>query len=124
MSHRWLFINIIQLFLFVIALCIPFEIRDLKYDAVELKTLPQTIGVPASKFMGIILCIICLSLEIVSIYKLPESPHYLPGTLIYVTTGVMIYYSSEKKPDYYAGLLVESLPLIYLGLLIASNHLQ
>jgi len=36
---------ILQRVIFIIILMIPFEIRDLKYDDENLKTLPQLIGV-------------------------------------------------------------------------------
>ena len=39
------FLLFIQRFIFVIAYTIPFEIRDLKYDSLNLKTMPQVFGI-------------------------------------------------------------------------------
>ena len=38
-------------FLFVFAICIPFDIRDIKYDNIKLKTIPIVFGVSKSKLI-------------------------------------------------------------------------
>ncbi|MDC0201794.1 hypothetical protein OAJ56_00975, partial [Flavobacteriales bacterium] len=41
-------------FLFVFAICIPFDIRDIKYDNIKLKTIPIFFGVSRSKLISFI----------------------------------------------------------------------
>ena len=50
-DFQMLVLDLLKYILFVIALCIPFEIRDLKYDAPTLRTLPQLIGVEKTKYI-------------------------------------------------------------------------
>ncbi|MGY8915699.1 MAG: hypothetical protein ACKVJF_11540, partial [Flavobacteriales bacterium] len=45
-------VEAVQRFLFVLVLMVPFEIRDLKYDGPDLKTLPQLIGFLRTKMIG------------------------------------------------------------------------
>ncbi|WP_422081675.1 hypothetical protein [Ulvibacterium sp.] len=48
-------VETIQRFMLVLALIIPFEIRDMAYDPPELKTLPRLYGVVKTKILGILL---------------------------------------------------------------------
>ena len=52
-----LILNIIVRFLFVLAITIPFDIRDLKFDKVI--TLPKYLGVKKSKILAYIILLIC-----------------------------------------------------------------
>ncbi|MFO7719995.1 MAG: hypothetical protein R6W85_06110, partial [Gillisia sp.] len=47
--QRDVFLEFLQRFGFIIALTLPFEIRDLKFDLEELRTIPQKIGVKKTK---------------------------------------------------------------------------
>jgi hypothetical protein len=47
-------------FLFTFALCIPFDIRDLKSDSGKVKTIPSAIGVLPSKVLAIV-CVILIA---------------------------------------------------------------
>jgi len=47
----------ISLFLFMVAITIPFDIRDIKLDDVSKKTIPQLIGVKKSVYLSIVLLI-------------------------------------------------------------------
>ncbi len=58
-----IWLSFIQRTLFVFALTLPFEIRDLKYDDLALGTLPQQVGVKTTKFIGTTLLIIVLLIE-------------------------------------------------------------
>ncbi|MBN2868139.1 MAG: hypothetical protein JXK08_05670, partial [Flavobacteriaceae bacterium] len=57
-------ITVLQNFVFVLALMIPFEIRDLKFDSIKLATIPQQIGVKKTKILGVLLLLIFLGLNI------------------------------------------------------------
>lgn len=45
----------IQLLIFLIVMCIPFDIRDRKIDLGKIKTLPVVLGVKKSKYLAIVL---------------------------------------------------------------------
>jgi hypothetical protein len=109
-------IDLFQLFLLIIALCIPFEIRDLKYDSLLLRTLPQLIGIYRTKLLGIIICILYLILEIVQ-YGLLTSAIAICTYIIIIITALLIWWSDDFKSFYYASFFVEAVPILWLGLL-------
>ncbi len=109
-----------QIFVFVLALILPFEIRDLTYDSETLKTLPQLIGVSKTKVLGYVLLVIFFMLEC---WITSEVKNLLCTFLITLITGILIYFSSKKQTDYYASFWVESLPIVWWGLLYFSELL-
>lgn len=100
-------------FFFVMALCIPFEIRDLKYDDVELKTIPQVIGIRKTKWLGILLTVLS------SFFFLRFNYGYFDAELliIHVILCVAIWFSDKFKSDYYASFFVEAIPVLWLMIL-------
>lgn len=108
-------IDMFQLFILIIALCIPFEIRDLKYDAVSLKTLPQLIGVLNTKIIGISICVIYIVIEYVQFGFLIDH-EFLINYFIVVLVATAIWFSDKFKSDYYASFFVEAIPILWLGL--------
>ncbi|BAO55937.1 UbiA prenyltransferase family protein [Nonlabens marinus] len=102
--------------LFVIALCIPFEIRDLKYDAPELRTLPQLIGVEKTKYVGIFLLLIYGAMELEN-YGDQQLTVILTGCIL-TLTALSIWFADRFKSDYYASLFVEAIPILWLGLFV------
>ena len=54
-------LHLLSRFLFVFAIAIPFDIRDMKYDQIQLKTIPTKIGIAKSKILAIIIgCLIMI----------------------------------------------------------------
>ncbi len=98
----------------VIAWCIPFEIRDLKYDAPNLGTLPQLIGVKKTKGIGIILLIIAGFLWIL----LQE--YHASNPMVYLTiitiSAAGILGAGESRKDYYASFYIEAIPVLWMFL--------
>ena len=113
-------LRFLQLFVFVLALIIPFEIRDLSYDSMELKTFPQLIGVTKTKGLGYVFLMVFLILEIVLTAQIEN---LISAIIIAVVLGVMIFSSSKKQSTYYASFWVELIPVIWLALLWGSQEL-
>ena len=57
-----LLVMLLQRFLLVFVLMLPFEIRDLNYDSVKLATIPQKIGIKKTKTIGVSVLLLCLLL--------------------------------------------------------------
>ena len=57
----------VQFFLFVIVCTMPFEIRDLKYDSNDLKTIPQIYGINNSKYIVMYLFLFFFSISLLVI---------------------------------------------------------
>lgn len=58
------FIFSLERVFFVIAITIPFDIRDLKYDSSSMKTMPQLLGIKGSLWLSVILLIICAGFDL------------------------------------------------------------
>ena len=103
-------------FLFVTALILPFDIRDMERDRGYVITFPHVIGVRNTKILAYILTTLSL---VIAVYYL--KPLYLAAfVMTYLVTMLLIYFSKKTNSDYYYSLLVEScsgLPLLFLGIL-------
>jgi len=104
-----------QRLLFVVALTLPFEIRDLNYDDLALGTLPQRVGVFQTKIAGILLLI---GSNIIEFYK-PESlrAYAISFGIISLVLLVLLVISKRKQAAYFASFWVESIPIIWLAML-------
>jgi hypothetical protein len=102
----------IQRFLFIIALMVPFEIRDLQYDSLKLATLPQQIGVKRTKIVGVLLLIAFFCLE----FFKNNVTWYSFLTLCIVTLITMVYlvFAKKEQSAYYSSFFVEGLPILWL----------
>jgi len=107
-----LYINLIQRFLLLISLLIPFEIMDSKTDDKSLNTLPQLFGINSSKMLGILLVIPFIVLEF-----LEPHPSYLVLP-IGIITVLFIDFTDLKRNKYYTSFWVESVPILWWILLL------
>ena len=96
-----------QRFLILVSLLIPFEILDSKTDAKSLQTLPQQFGINNTKLFGILLVIPFITLEFI---KTNSSFLVLP---IGIMTVLFIHFSSVERNKYYTSFWVESVPILW-----------
>lgn len=97
----------IQQMLLMIALMIPFEIRDFRYDAASLRTLPQQLGVTFTKYVGWV----CLLLSCIIAVVIP-SISIVFSVVFSVVLGLFILFTKTQQPPYYASFFVEAVPVI------------
>ncbi|MAO64628.1 MAG: hypothetical protein CL666_06485 [Balneola sp.] len=106
----------LEIFLFVIALTLPFEIRDLEYDESGLGTIPQKLGIKKTKWLGTGLLLIAASFALFQNYM---SDTDLPITLsIFGLSAMAIWASKKDQGKYYAAYWVEGIPVLWLILLL------
>ena len=84
-------------FIYIFALVIPFDIRDLDFDEPDKKTIPQLIGMKAAKYTAIILLIICVVLSFV---LLKEALFLIP--VYFVSIAVLFQVNGKRKEFFYA----------------------
>lgn len=101
--------HFVQNLLMIVALMVPFEIRDYRFDDKSLQTLPQLFGVFKTKILGMLLLLLVLILGFatnsINIYY----------TLIFVSCLIpLILFAKINQPKYYASFWVEALPIIAL----------
>lgn len=103
---------IMSRFLLVIALIIPFEIRDLNLDQIYLKTLPQVFGIFKSKLLAV--SFVLTSMLLLSFVILDTNIYVFIHALIIL----LILFSKRHNAFLYTALLVESVPILWFLLKI------
>lgn len=108
--------TIIQNFILVIALMLPFEIRDLNYDSLKLATIPQKIGVKNTKRLGYVLVLLFYFVEYFK--DKIDATGLLFQFVISIILCVFIYFANEDRNAYYTSFWVEALPVIWMLLML------
>ena len=92
---KTVWIEFFQRFFILIAITIPFDIRDVNSDSVALKTLPQVFGVKASKLFGLNLLLLFVLLTFFKENYL--SVELYINIVISIITGLFLWFSSVEK---------------------------
>lgn len=109
-------IEILQRFLFVFTLTLPFEIRDLQFDMANLKTVAQIFGVGRTKIIGVLCLLAILLLEFLKTSIEFRSLSVL--IVISVLLGILLKNSRIRQTRYFASFWVEGLPILWCFLLL------
>ncbi|MGM1057205.1 MAG: hypothetical protein ACQEWG_15055 [Bacteroidota bacterium] len=109
--QRDVFIEFLQRFCFIIALTLPFEIRDLKFDLERLRTIPQKIGVKNTKLVGILLTLVFVLLEFLKQNSSLEE--VLSVLFVGMVTWIFLRNSSVRQKRYYSSFWVEGIPIMW-----------
>ena len=114
-------IEFLQRIFFIIAITLPFDIRDVISDPKNLKTLPQVFGVKKSKIIGVISLLIFVFLEVLKTEF--SLINFGVIVLISVISGLFLIFSTPEKSRYYTAFWVEAIPIFWLFLLWIFNFL-
>lgn len=121
-SNQEVTINVIlsflQRLLLVVALTLPFDIRDLQFDNKTLKTIPQRIGIERTKKLGFVLLGICLVIEFII------TPNSQFRNVFLIISGVLFFLLMRSKisqSKFYSSFFVESLPIVWWLLLLVNS---
>ena len=114
---QWdVFVTLLQRFIYVLVLMIPFEIRDLRYDSLKLSTIPQRIGIKRTKIIGIVLLLVFFLLELFKDEL--DNETVLVLAIMLLITMLFIAFSKKEQGKYYSAFWVEGLPIIWLFILL------
>lgn len=110
--HSGIFIYVFAaLYLYFLAIAIPFDIRDLKYDLPTQRTIPQIVGARHAKKVAICL----LSVAALGITYGLSQPLIALAILVQI---VLVALTTEKRKDIYFNLLIDgSISLLGLSYL-------
>jgi len=108
-----------QRFFLILALAIPFEIRDFEKDSIHLETIPQKRGVENAKLYGVFFLIMFLML---SFLKTKNFVHqqYIEIFVFAISTYLLVK-SDVRKSQYYTAFWVDSVPIIWLIMVWIAN---
>ncbi len=119
---------IVERALFIFAITIPFDIRDMEQDLLSrTKTIPSTFHIKSSKLMaGIALCVALIIDAVLAGYYGFYTPGSLMGFLLtYVLSLFLIFNSSPDKPDwYYTGLVDGTMLLLPLAIFLGDKLIR
>jgi len=106
----------VQRFFFIVAITIPFDVRDLSHDADGLKTIPQLIGVAKSKKFGLLLLMFFLGLE----FLFNDSNQLRITFIVALVSLFLLIRSTPNQSKYYSAFFIESIPIVWLFLVLAQ----
>jgi hypothetical protein len=112
-------VETLQRFLFVLILLIPFEIRDMKYDSTELRTLPQRFGIKGAKLIGIGWAVLFFGssflmsdFDVVSIYA---------KAILFIILLVLLFLTNLNQGKYFSSFWVEAIPIFWWSILLVGK---
>lgn len=114
-------ITFFQRFFFVIAITLPFEIRDLKFDSGNLNTIPQQIGVANTRKIGYVLLGIMFLLEFLKSYF--SVINLIALSLSLLVSAYFIKAARIDQGTYYSAFWVEGVPVFWLLVWLLTNIL-
>jgi hypothetical protein len=114
------YIEFIQRFLILISITIPFDIRDVNVDPRSLKTIPQLVGVKASKIIGYALLLVFVLLELY-INNLANLNTYIL-IVIALIAALFLAFSTPQKSRYYTSFWVEAIPILWFVLIVVFSQ--
>lgn len=97
--------------LFVIAITLPFDIRDIHSDDKSMRTIPQMFGIKWTKILAILMLVLAF-------YLLQFTNHYdaliNAAAICFVITSALIIRASPQKPHAYFSVWIEAMPVVWL----------
>jgi len=112
---------ILSQFIFIVAITLPFDVRDLNYDiATNVKTFPSKIGVRGTIVMSELLLIGFIALKY---YQLQlgqiSNSQFISFAISILITGMIIAFTSKKRPElFYSGLVEGTMIVLYTSILV------
>lgn len=103
-------------YIYIIAITIPFDIRDLKYDDPKYKTIPQLLGFEKAKLLSILFMLLYTFL---AFYLKPNltTNFYFIGAMLYSVILLMLV-NNKRNDFYYSGWLEASIIIVGLSMVM------
>jgi len=111
-----LFFKFSQRFVLTLMLILIFEIKDLKQDDIQLKTVPQSIGVSKTKYIIYSLLFVFYFLEFFK--KNVYVNQWIVNLILVALIFLFTIFASPKKSKYYTLLWVEAIPILWFLLVL------
>ncbi len=109
-----------QRIFFVIAISIPFDMRDLKVD--DIKTIPNRFGIYNSKLFGWFCLLIVQVLLIIDVITNKISLSVFIALFISIElTSLILYFSNQNRSFFFYGIIVEGLSIIMCLFVLISQ---
>lgn len=106
--------------LFILAITIPFDIRDRQVDSgIGLHTLPLRFGIRGAKFVAIAALALAAAIDAL-LFMQQSVPWRIPlfCSITYLLSAALILLSSGKEPNYYYTALLDGTMLLHAGMIL------
>jgi len=110
-DSQQMYFFVIQRFLFVLAITIPFDIRDAQFDLPELNTLPQVMGVNKAKIIALVALLLVIFSDLLMYQK--DAKYFMINLFIVILSMIMIAFSGTKRQRYYTTFWIEAIPILW-----------
>ena len=114
-----IFLYAVQRFLVVLVLILPFDIRDVQFDAISLQTIPKKIGVEKTKKLGVGILVFTLVLEFMSSTAITNKS---PFMLFFFLLIMFLMRAKINQSKYYSSFWVESLPIVWWLIILGFDN--
>ncbi len=111
----------------VIALCVPFDVKDMAYDKATMAypTLPVKFGVPVANAIAIGFSIIGFGASLWWIFKDGWGNIMLYGMLLSAVLNIVLLYKVKAdSPEWYYTLVLDGLLLLHAAIVIAALYFE
>ncbi len=112
---------LLEQFLFIIAITLPFDVRDIKYDLeAKMKTIPTAIGVKKTIFLSefLLLCFFGLKYYQYLLHQISLN-QLISLAIVTLLSGIFLSFTKTKRAElFYSGIIEGTMILMYLGILI------
>lgn len=109
-------------FLFILAITLPFDVRDLRYDMeLNIKTIPSYIGVKNTITLSHSLLIIVFILKWMQYYYLEQlnmSQIIATAVTIFLSGAIIAFTSAKRAELFFSGFVDGTMIIMYLGILV------
>ncbi len=102
----WL-LMILEKTLYILAITIPFDIRDMEYDQKSKKTIPQLIG----EMPAILLALSLLAIHTIISIEVYDTRIITPLIVANILTGIAIFFARNKRKELYFTGLMDASPI-------------
>lgn len=108
--------------LFIFALCIPFEIRDLQLERLRgLRTIPVVLGIRKARLLGFLALGIGMAiLFYFRLYGLISLPTMLAMQFVSVVAILLVVYSKDEPSDIYCKFYIDGMMILQFLLVFVS----
>lgn len=106
---------LLERFIFIFAITIPFDIRDIGHDKASMRTIPQVIGVKGAGVLSLLLVFIAALLPLMSFYQGNLGGGHLSASLlVYGITFLALCFGLKKRPYWYYNGVLDGM-MLFLG---------
>ncbi|HET6243308.1 MAG: hypothetical protein H0V01_01960 [Bacteroidetes bacterium] len=122
-SNTYIFVISLERMLFLFAITLPFDIRDMKQDEIlNVKTIPMILGVEKTKYLSFFLLIVFSFNTLLEKTWFATDPGIITALILSaIITGFVISFVKKENNEYYYSFWIESTMLIQFLLLLVFD---